>query len=728
MSARALASTIALLAAGLVQAAAPSSARDARLAADIDAVVAHYRLPGLAVGVIRDGEVAHVHVSGERLLGSGQPVTSDTLFKVASNSKAMTASLLARQVQAGKLRWDDPVTKHLPGFRMHDAWVTRELQVRDLLVHNSGLPEGGGDLMLWPEPNHFTRADILAGLAHIRPAYSFRSGYAYDNTLYIVAGEVAAAVGGASYEELMRREVFEPLGLDCRVGAFDLAAVGPVAQPHRRSGGGFAPTDIDPPRVPQISSAAAGGIRCNLDSMLAWARNWLQPSPAQLTWLGAEQRAEMVKPRTPMPVSEQRRRWNGTHALFYGFGFRLADMDGAWTVSHTGTLSGMYSAMSLLPDQRSGFVLMINGDAEDARTVLSEILLKHLVAPTRVPTVADLAAQLQARRSSPTVARVTDLSGAEALAPAALRAQLGVWHDPWFGRVTICEHEGALRLSSDKSPLMRGRLMALGKRWFVDWDDDGIEPAWLSFDEAQGRRSLRWAKVDPDADFSFDYEDLAFERIGDCDAVSDAATAAEAGLVDVASRVPDIDLDMRYAGADNFTGAPVDGYRAGKCLLRPDVAEALARVETDLRQRQLRLRLYDCYRPARAVARFMRWIQEPEQADRKAAYHPTLPKSALVDGYIAPVSGHSRGATVDLGLLDCRMGSCVALDMGTPFDFFDPSANTDWPGASANQRDNRKLLLEAMRSQGFANHPMEWWHYTLDPAGVPRIRHDVPVE
>ena len=82
----------------------------------------------------------------------------------------MTASVLARLVDAGKLRWDDPVVKHLPQFRMHDAWVTREMQVRDLLIHNGGLPQGGGDLMLWPEPNHYTRADIIAGLAHIKPA------------------------------------------------------------------------------------------------------------------------------------------------------------------------------------------------------------------------------------------------------------------------------------------------------------------------------------------------------------------------------------------------------------------------------------------------------------------------------------------------------------------------------------------------------------------------------
>ncbi|MGH8721754.1 MAG: serine hydrolase domain-containing protein, partial [Burkholderiales bacterium] len=158
-----------------------------------EAVMARYSLPGLALGVVRDGEVVYSRTAGELIAGSGKPVTADTLFKVASNTKAMTTGVLARLVDAGKLRWDDPVTHQLPSFRMHDPWVTREMRVRDLLIHNSGLREGAGDLMLWPEPNSFTRADVIAGLAHLKPVHSFRSHYDYDNLLYIVAGEVAAA-------------------------------------------------------------------------------------------------------------------------------------------------------------------------------------------------------------------------------------------------------------------------------------------------------------------------------------------------------------------------------------------------------------------------------------------------------------------------------------------------------------------------------------------------------
>ncbi len=118
--------------------------------AAVRATIERYALPGIAVGVIDRGKVVYARGHGETVAGSGDPVTTKTLFKIASNSKAMTGAVLARLVQQGKLRWDDPVVKHLPDFAMHDPWVTQHMTVSDLLVHNSGLPEGGGDLMLWP--------------------------------------------------------------------------------------------------------------------------------------------------------------------------------------------------------------------------------------------------------------------------------------------------------------------------------------------------------------------------------------------------------------------------------------------------------------------------------------------------------------------------------------------------------------------------------------------------
>jgi D-alanyl-D-alanine dipeptidase len=209
--------------------------------------------------------------------------------------------------------------------------------------------------------------------------------------------------------------------------------------------------------------------------------------------------------------------------------------------------------------------------------------------------------------------------------------------------------------------------------------------------------------------------------------LSPATTAAAAGMTNIRTLVPDIDEDIHYASADNFTGAVVDGYEAPACYLRTAAAQALARVEATLHTRGYRLRLWDCYRPARAVAAFVRWAGDLSDTRTKAAHYPNLDKSMLLGEYIAPVSGHSRGATVDLTLLHCAGGTCQPLDMGTDFDFFDPRAHTDDPGITPAQRANRQRLLEAMAAEGFVNYAPEWWHYSLPPAAVPDLIYDVPV-
>ncbi len=707
----------------------------------VDAVVTRYQLPGIAVGVIEDGKVVYMRGIGE-LADRGKPVNPDTLFKIASNSKAMTATVLARLVQQGKLHWNDPVQKYLPSFAMYDPWVTRNMQVGDLLVHHSGLPEGGGDLMLWPQPNHFTRQDIITGLKYIKPAYSFRAGYAYDNLLYVVAGEVAAAAGGAPYEHLLRREVFEPLGMTrCQIGTWNRDQVGNVAQPHGRRDGRNVVIGADGPVIRPSTMDAAGGVRCSLRDMLTWARNWLAPTLAQSKWLSPAQRQKEWTPYTPMPISARRRAWDGTRFYAYGYGWRIADVKGELTVSHTGTLSGMYSAVTLLPDRRSGFVFLINAEAEAARTLLNEVLLMHLTAPNRAPSVTRYADELAREEQARHASRVPDTSSREAATAAELAVHLGVWRDPWFGQVSICADDHLVTLASAKSPTLSGQVMRVGHRYLVHWAHGDAE-AWLRFPSDAGD-SLQMAKVDPDADFSYDYEDLAFKRSGDCPPtstadigagtppiLSPATTPVQAGLVPIRSLVPDIAEDIKYAGNDNFVGAPIDGYQAANCLLLKPAAEALARVEHDLRRQHLRLKLFDCYRPARAVADFVRWAHDLTDQRTKAAHYPLIDKSTLLGKYIAPVSGHSRGATVDLTMMRCDAHGmhCKPLDMGTHFDYFGTLAHTDAAAATAAQHANRLRLRAAMQAEGFRNYPLEWWHYTLQPEPAPHTIYDVPIQ
>lgn len=500
--------------------------------AAVDQAVARYQLPGIAVGVIVNGRVRQVELRGETVAGGGQSIGRDTLFKVASNTKSMTTALLARQVDAGLLAWDDPVVKHLPQFQMHEDWVTREMQVRDLLIHNSGMGPGAGDLMLWPEPNDFTRDDVIAGLAHLKPRWSFRSRYAYDNTLYIVAGEVAAAAGGAPFDALLRQEVFEPVGMDdCRIGQWRVDGVASVAAPHvRRDGRWVARPDGDV--VADMPMAAAGGVRCSLDAMLQWTRTWLDADAdanSSKPWLSPQQRAAVWSAHMPMPLSQRMREWNNSHVYAYGYGWRLNDVDGTAKVAHTGTLSGMYSAVTLLPELGTGFVILINGDGGEARTVLEQVLTKHFTVPRDGRTVAyyaELLAQERVARAARTDEGGVDDPKADprAAAPrspisaAVLEPWSGRYRDPWFGDVSICGSAEGVRFESVKSPRLAGPVLDADGRWLVDFDALASDAdAWLDFSTGEGEPRLKMAKVDPDADFSYNYEDLHFERFGACE-------------------------------------------------------------------------------------------------------------------------------------------------------------------------------------------------------------------
>lgn len=499
--------------------AAPSaSATDiASLDADVAAVVQHEHLPGLAMAVVEQGRVVYQHAEGAR--GDGGHIDEDTLFKIASNSKAMTAALLARLVQQGKLRWEDPVRRHLPGFRMHDAWVGEQMQVRDLLIHNSGLGLGAGDLMLWPEPNTFTRADIIAGLAHLKPVSSFRSHYAYDNLMYVVAGEVAAAAGGKPYDQLMREQVFEPLGMTrCQVGAWSVKRVGNVAQPHARRGDrNNEVVNADGAISPDQPSMAAGGIRCSLRDMTRWMQVLLDPALVP-EWLGAEQRRTLWTLHMPMPLGERQRRWDNAHFYGYGYGWRVSDMDGQWKVAHTGTLSGMYSSLALLPDRRVGVVMLMNGEGEDARTALMQATLKRFTAPddTRpaMEYLAELKADQAARAATGHQRPVT--SSAQRLAASDLQRWQGRYADPWLGPASLCPGKDGLRFSVDKSPALQAAVLKLQGRWLLRWDTLGDEAqAWLQPGEGPVP-TLDLRAIDPDIDFSYDFQDLHFTRTGDC--------------------------------------------------------------------------------------------------------------------------------------------------------------------------------------------------------------------
>jgi zinc D-Ala-D-Ala dipeptidase len=197
-------------------------------------------------------------------------------------------------------------------------------------------------------------------------------------------------------------------------------------------------------------------------------------------------------------------------------------------------------------------------------------------------------------------------------------------------------------------------------------------------------------------------------------ALAGAANAQprDPGFVDAVDVVPGLLVEMRYFGVHNFVGRRIDGYEAARCLLTREAAAALARVQRDLAPRGMGLKVFDCYRPERAVAHFVRWARNIADQDRKGEFYPNVDKQTLFrEGYISVRSGHSRGSTVDLTVV--RLGDGREVDMGTPFDFFDRRSGLSDRSVSPEAIANRRLLAVAMQQRGFYGYSKEWWHFTL---------------
>src|SRR6266568_4172893 len=226
--------------AAFMLAAAKQSAAQAGPPADLDAFVTRsmktFDVPGLAMAIVKDGKVLMAKGYGVRKMGESAPVDENTLFGIGSNTKAFTTATLATLVDEGKISWDDKVYERLPGFAMYDPYVSHEMTIRDLLTHRSGMGLGEGDLLFWPHTT-FTREEIIYKLRFMKPASSFRSHYAYDNLLYMTAGQIIPAVTGTSWDDYVRQRIFAPLGMNhSNVTNANIKPTDNVASPHSSVG------------------------------------------------------------------------------------------------------------------------------------------------------------------------------------------------------------------------------------------------------------------------------------------------------------------------------------------------------------------------------------------------------------------------------------------------------------------------------------------------------------
>jgi CubicO group peptidase (beta-lactamase class C family) len=484
-------------------------------------------IPGVAVGVIKNGKVVLKQSYGVKNIHSNEPVNVQSLFKIASNTKAFTAAALAILVDEGKLSWDDPVVTHLPDFQLHDPWISAHFSITDLLTHRSGLGLGAGDLMLWPEPSSFSRQEVVHNLRYLKPTGQFRADYAYDNLLYIVAGEVIAAASGQSWEQFIEKRIFAPLGMQhCFAGHIPQAQQALAAIPHGMVNNKLATIvrDVDTSK-PNVSGAA-GGIQCSLEDMLIWAQVQLnQGMTADGEQLfSTSQHQQMWSAKTIMPVSSTDKRHNHSHFSAYGLGWRLNDVDGKLRVHHSGSLAGMYSYVSFFPELNLGIVVLTNQQSSAARSAIMYTLMKPYLGDNETDWLKVFAPKLSPssnKASSNYMANNEAILKAQqpvAVTTGSLNTALGVYRDDWLGDFFLEQKDGRIQLRSKRVVKLVGGLYKDEEkdRFLVRWDDRSLEAdvyAKLYRDQNNGITFMKLIPVHANIDFSYDFQDLTLHKI-----------------------------------------------------------------------------------------------------------------------------------------------------------------------------------------------------------------------
>jgi CubicO group peptidase (beta-lactamase class C family) len=483
-------------------------------------------VPGLTIAIVENGKTTLARGWGVRDITTNQPVDADTIFFTGSTGKAFTNAALATLVDAGKIKWDDRVIDHMPDFRMWDPWVTREITIRDLLVHRSGLGLGEGDLLFLPNSS-LSRKETVRRIRYLKPATSFRSGYAYDNILYMAAGQLIEEVTGEPWEQYVKEHVFTPLGMIHSTDSIAGYLASPDrARPHSRSTGTIhgmgtqAPLGND--SFISQNAAPAGGLAISANDMSRWLLTQLghgriPDSNARL--FSNEQSTEMWTGVVPTPIRKLPAEFAVTNPNFnlYALGWDISDYRGAKVVGHDGAVLGSQATIALLPDKNVGIFIAAN--SEDGEIILGlrdELLDYYLGYPSshwpekfhewKVARLKTAASQVQAAEAKPA-----------AIGPSLpLDRYVGEYNDPWYGTIKVSRGADGLTIDFPHSSGMEGPLTHYQYDTFkthpsLKW----VEPAYVTFFiGADGKvNQVTMKPVSPAADFSWDFQDLSFTPV-----------------------------------------------------------------------------------------------------------------------------------------------------------------------------------------------------------------------
>jgi CubicO group peptidase (beta-lactamase class C family) len=489
----------------------------------VEGVRKQFDVPGVAVAIVKDGQVVLERGFGSREVGKDgktQPVDANTLFAIASNTKAFTAAALSILADEGKLSLDDRVTDHLPWFRMSDPYVTREMRVRDLLAHRSGLGLGAGDLLYWPGTDYSTE-EVARRLKDVPLTGSFRGQYAYDNILYGVAQLVIEKASGQSYAQFLQQRIFNPLGM--RDTRFNSDAL----RPRDNVATGYAKADfkdLQPaPRMSWGNVSGAGGIYSSVHDMSRWMNMQLAGGTyrdargTEHRVFSEERQQGMWSVLTPIPIAKPsvpELEAAKPNFLGYGEGWQLSDYRGSKLVWHTGGWPGMVSRLTLVPQHKLGVIVLTNAEVGGAfNAVTLRVLDAYLDAPKTDWSAAYAAALAKSKgKADEDWQKHLDARASAAPPSLPLARYARTYRDPWYGDVLVEQRGDKLVMRFSRTPELVGELTPWQHDTFVvRWNERWLNAdAFVSFalDADGGIREARMEAISPLTDFSFDFQDL----------------------------------------------------------------------------------------------------------------------------------------------------------------------------------------------------------------------------
>ena len=490
--------------------------------------------PAVSVAMVKDGQAVLTRGYGVRSVG-GSVVDEHTLFAIASNTKAVTCAALAILIDEGKVKWDAPVRTYLPGFSLSKPELNDMVTVRDLVSHRIGFGLGAGDLLFWPNSDR-TRAEIMAAIPHVPIEDSFRTTYHYCNLMFVVAGEVVAAASGMPWEDFVQTRIIDRLGMGETLPLMTAADPAKSALPNARLGpplryqGEMQTIGQSIQEVWNWSSAgAAGGFVTN---PVDWAK-WIavQLARGQLpdgTRLYSEARAnEMWRPNILIsnsagPTAELPGR---DIASTYATGWQVQDYRGERMITHGGGAPGYVSGTVLIPGRNAGFSYFTNAEESFLTRALRSGITDITVGKTDFDWVAD-GVRLQAEGNAKSIAAAAEIDAKQAAgAPPSLplAAYAGTWRDPWYGDIVIesrttgrgRNRKTGLWLAFSRTPALKGPVEAYdGETMRTRFTDRREEDLLVTFTLAAGVPvSATMKALSPDADFSYDYQDLRLTKV-----------------------------------------------------------------------------------------------------------------------------------------------------------------------------------------------------------------------